>query len=401
MEVGFQAMDFISTTLKIYKFKGPIRILNALLTLIFLPSIFLYTIDDFGHSIYYASCNFVFALFYLTFTVNFLKGVVAGYVRVDGDTISVRNIFISRSIRKDEILGKRMAPRAFAEPSIHLIAKHTGGKDLLILSGYEFDDEWQEWIENLPDLDKQDKRERSLASAGTDDLSIERRRYVAVIALILSIGTGLAACAIRFDYSHLSQSYLQILSTIVLLMPFIALAIHFTWPKLFSLFKDGKDPRTVLGAIVYMPIFALPIGAFQTNRIEDRYSLLWFAILPVIILGFLVFRALPRKTRSLFFVLGTMTVVFSYAYGICEVIDTAFDSSTTKEYSTTENMSNKRMNFSFANLIWVHPFGTVQETQEVRIDKSVYGNLHDVDSVCITEHQGTLHVPWYTVHLCQ
>jgi hypothetical protein len=77
-------------------------------------------------------------------------------VIVSGDSITVRGVLMTRSIRKSSVKGYINLP-VNRRPGIRLISKSSGEADLQFAKNYAFDDEWQSWISSLPNLESEEE----------------------------------------------------------------------------------------------------------------------------------------------------------------------------------------------------------------------------------------------------
>jgi hypothetical protein len=72
------------------------------------------------------------------------------------DSITVRGVFGTRSIRKSSVKGYENSGSG-RNPSIRLVSNSSEETDLSIFKNYAFDEEWRNWLSSFPDPDIADE----------------------------------------------------------------------------------------------------------------------------------------------------------------------------------------------------------------------------------------------------
>ncbi len=92
--------------------------------------------------------------------VYFVISAAYSVVIFDRESVTVRGVFFTQSIRRCSVSSYLVDPGSRNEASaIRLISNSPGEMNLDVPKLYAFDDAWKQWISSLPDLTRQRKEE--------------------------------------------------------------------------------------------------------------------------------------------------------------------------------------------------------------------------------------------------
>jgi hypothetical protein len=409
MEATLEAAESFQDGGKSYSFTLSARARNLFFAAIFGFNAWMWFARILPHSWENVWWQWLFGIIWVFLLANYCRAIIQSKVLADRDSISVTNFFSARSLRRDEIKGRRKVTTRMSADLL-LESANPDRQSLLIIDGYNFDPGWNDWVHGLVDLDEKDKEERlrklTMEMAGQGDNLVsgaERRLATWVMGVLTTIAIA-AGVTVWFGQDLLDSRLLQALSLFLVFLPWITLAIIYRWPRLYALIKKPDDPRTQLGALVFIPCMAFSLGTNGTGAVATPLLLLGVALVPASILAWAEFRAIPkgfRRTRPQFGMALLPIFLLVYGWWACFELDTIFDRSVIGDYSSIVQHSTDRSNDLFGHYVRLSPWEGEKGVQEFRVSNDLYDSFKAGDAVCVSEHRGTLRIPWYDVHHCQ
>jgi hypothetical protein len=409
IEAKLGALEAFQDGRKSYSFTLSARGRNLFFAAIFAFNAWMWFGKILAHSWENVLGQWLFGVVFALGLANYCRAAVQSKVLADRDSITVTSLFGTCSLRRNEIKGRRKVTSRMGADLL-LDAADSGQKSLLIIDGYNFDPEWNDWVHGLVDLDAKDKEERlrkltmEMAEQGDNLVSGAERRLATWVMGVLTTVAIAAGLAVWFAQDLLDTRLLQALSLFLVFLPWITLAIIYRWPRLYALTKKPDDPRTQLGALVFIPCMAFSLGTNETGAVVTPLLLLGVALVPASILAWAEFRAIPKgfgRTRPQFAMALLPIFLLVYGWWACFELDTIFDRSVIGNYSSIVLQSTDRSNDLFSHYVRLSPWEGENGVQEFRVSNDFYDSVKAGDAVCVTEHRGTLRVPWYDVHHCQ
>jgi hypothetical protein len=223
------------------------------------------------------------------------------------------------------------------------------------------------------------------------------QRNVAVLAGI-SIVAGVPPILLR---EYLNRGLFRLMDIVLIAIPWIIAGMLARWPELYSPTGEKSDPRPS-PMIAFIPSMALWMSPIENLQVGSYTNLLLFALLPALVLAALVRPALKDIKYSNALLLLFFAMFCAYGCLLGMQIDTTLDRSLSHGCSTqvlekTTSHSRGRTNHYLYLSPWKENSGRVK----VDVTESLWGSVKVGKTVCIAEHSGALHAPWYTVQLCQ
>jgi hypothetical protein len=223
------------------------------------------------------------------------------------------------------------------------------------------------------------------------------RRNVAVLAGI-SIVAGVPPILLR---ESLNRDLFRLMDLVLIAIPWIVAGMLARWPMLYSPMGEKNDPRPS-PMIALFPSMALWMSPIENLQVGNYTNLLLFALLPAVVLAALVRPALKEIKNSNAVLLLFFAMFCVYGYGLGRQIDTSLDRSLSHGYSTqvlekTTSQSRGRTN----HFLYLSPWKGDSSRVRVEVTGVLWRSIKAGNTICITEHGGALHAPWYTVQPCQ
>ena len=207
---------------------------------------------------------------------------------LSADAIELRSLTSRRSMRRDEIAGRRLLSAQYFNV-IALFPRDQAQKKLKLTLLFRTDAAFELWFAAIPDLDAQE-REQSAAQiaqdfelgATTED-RLARFAKAKIVAKTLTIIAG-AAAAWGFLYP---TPYRAAITTLVL-VPLAALLVLATNQGLYQVEGRKQDARADLSLALILPGAILMLRAIQDVQILSWLAIIKFSALLTIVLVFVI-----------------------------------------------------------------------------------------------------------------
>jgi hypothetical protein len=320
---------------------------------------------------------------------------------VHRDSVEVHGVFEVRSLRKDQIAGRRLVEVRNSTPLIVIVPKDPAQRALTVSQTIRIDDEFHAWLQELPDQDALDERRFAAEVAANPELGStphEREQRVAKLRRMTQ-GLGLAATGLMlwgFVYPHPYDFVIGALAV----MPIVALLVAASSKGLIQINATRGDKRPDVTMALMLPGFALALRAFLDWRILDWPDALALAAGGAAAMA-LVLTQVDATVRKWGVALLLFAVVgFPYAYGTAIAANVLLDESEAQRFETVvrkmHTTSGKHASWSLT----IDPWGPVESVEDVEVSRKLYERLAVGDTVCVALFDGALGVRWFWVGAC-
>jgi hypothetical protein len=338
---------------------------------------------------------------FLLFSSYLLVLILVSRVVLWPDRIEYREVFNTRQLSRDGIIGRRLLKPSNG-PSTLVLVPRDHLKKLKIGVMYNFDQAFWDWIDALPDLDNEDRRaaEQEILSNSEIGASTEDRIAALTLAKRVSMILTGVACALGIWAWIYARPHRLVVASLALL-PWVAVLITMRSGGLFRIDSRKNDPHPT----VAIP-FLMPGGVLTLLALSEIHILLWKeALIVSVFLAAALATAAFVADRSMSSHKGTAVVILLlsgfYGYGASAEANAILDRSAVSSFQSQiigRRISGGRSTTYYLKL---NPWGPKRESDEVSISRSFYDSVHSGDTVCIALREGALHIRWYTVRPCQ
>jgi hypothetical protein len=339
------------------------------------------------------------SLFFLGFGVYMLAQVARSRLILDGTRITVHGAIRERTAERGDIEGFRTI--SSRNGSYTLLQLKQGLGTISIPNSFDTDEDYRAWMKKLPDLDQRNREEildeisQKADLGSTPEERLQALPTARTWALFLSIVTGAGAAGLL-----LAPAQMRMLAAAVLVVtPMVAAMLLHRSPLLYALFKPKADPRAELVFVPILAGFGLLFRASGLHFVSTQ-TLLLFAT-PVTLAYLAAFATASgggaARRGSL---LAVLFFTGLYSYALVAVSDTLGDQGATSSYSAQVLGKHESHGRSTSYTLTLAPWGSQQQTSSVGVSSATYRAVVPGDEVCIQQHPGNLHIPWYRVEAC-
>ena len=357
-----------------------------------------------------------FSLLFATLVIYFVFRATQRYVELSSSSITLGGMLGAKSMSFDTIQGRRIV-RSRNGTYIVLNSTNPGVPRLSIPTYFAFDDYWRTWLQTIPDLDELDRRVilDAIASDASLGTTPEERLQKLATAKAAAIALSLPAVAIAGTLwlaSHtISFNLFGILDLLLVIFPWIVLLLIALSPLLYTPISSKRDPRASLMFVLLASGLGLLASPFANLHAVAPQTLLAYASIPCLILAGVLYASVTKpKPQGLLIIL--LVAGGLYGYGLIQQINTQLDTSSIRQYSPSVLHKTTSSGRSTTYYLYLDPWDNPSNYQsgqqsvqppsyrKVSVSSALYHSVKIGDSVCITAHDGTLHLGWYTVNSC-
>jgi hypothetical protein len=317
------------------------------------------------------------------------------------DRIELRGLVKTRTLLRDDILGRRLVRPHNSPPILVLVPRNVSQKQMKIGLIYNFDAAFQDWTAFLPDLDEQDLRANRQEIMSNPALGITPNDRTDALQRAQRFSRFLMALTfVAGAWAWIDPRPYRLVISLLGLLPWVAVVITARSAGLFRIDQKPNDPHPS----VAIP-FLLPGAVLMLRVIHDMNSVEWIGpfCLSIALAGFLTAAAImsDRSLRSRV-ITGLLIFVFSmsYGYGAGMEANALLDRSAASVYAvrvTDKRESSGRSTTFYLNLA---PWGPMHKGNKVSVSPRFYRSVKAGDTVCVALRPGALHLPWYIVSAC-
>lgn len=400
-------MDFSSAPYgeaRRYRLKPTVRafyLLFALLGILF-AGIPLWTAQSAARS--FSPSTLLFTVFGLLFTLFFGLSTFLQFVELDHQSVSTGGLFGTRSLRLDAVKGRRTVNSRNGSYLL-LESKNPEERRLTISSSFDFDERWNTSIQTLPDLDELDRKAVIDAIAEDPTLGgdpherLNKLSTAKTVAIALSVLAVAVAVALFLAGHNMSVNVFGSLDLLLTVLPWIALLLLARSPLLYTAISNKRDPRATLMFVLLASGIGLLASPFASPQSVAMQTLWAYACIPGLLLTIALYTVMsnPRPPGAVFLLL---IIGCLYGFGVTQQANTQLDNSTGRRYSSQVLRKTISSGRSTTYYLYLSPWEQQPNGTKVSVSGALYRSLNVDDPACITAHEGTLHIGWYTVESC-
>jgi TPR repeat protein len=335
-------------------------------------------------------------------------------LRLDADNISVSGLIDTRSLRKAEIVGRRVRPGYRGSPAtLMLVPARPDAKPLKIARMFATDAVFDAWLADIPDWDAADaariarERQRSEAeivanpALGRDtEERLARLRRARVISRVLN---GLAPVVFLWCAFYPRPYTLAI--AVVAVLPWLAIGLAAVPHSLFRLAEKPGDAHPNLVQILILPGLILLLRGVLDFHLVAWAPTLRLAMPVAGLLAAVLFAAAMAADRGLRSRRAAWGVVLpflaAYAVGAVLLGNAVFDPGPPQTFATT--VTGRHVSSGSRSITWylrLAPWGPFPAAADVAVPRGLYEREANGRQVCATLHAGVLAVSWYGIGEC-
>lgn len=330
-----------------------------------------------------------------------IASMLRSSVTLLGDAIVVQGLFSSRTLRRDEIGGRRVIPTQYVS-TLELVPRSSHQKKMKIALMLRRDAAFEAWFAGIPDVDAQELAKSEADVTADPDLgfhSEDRKQRIAQAkktAWALTITTWVV-----FFWAFVFPSPYGLVILILTCLPLLAVGLLMRSHGIYQMEGRRNDARPSLAMVFLFPGMALALRALQDVHLLRWVPILYVGIPCSAVLCWLVFRAdrgIQKRPWSLlpFFLFGSM-----YACAAIAHANTLLDRTPAERFQTkvvSKRISSGKHTTYFIRL---EPWGDQVMPTDVSVPRRFYVSVTRGESLCVYQRPGAFQLPWYVVDRCQ
>jgi hypothetical protein len=275
-------------------------------------------------------------------------------------------------------------------------------KKLKILLFMTLDAAFYDWLEGIPDLDEEDRRQ-SLAeieeNLGPGENESARAN---LLAQGKRTAAGLAiAAGILGVWSFFAPRPPGLVIFVFGILPLISLALMIRSKGLYQFDDYRNDARPSLALPIMIPSFVLLLRSLLGFDLLSVRSLVVASVMIALVLFSLSLRSDRSLRKRSWVVILPLIFWFAYAYGALSQVNALADHSAAQTFPVTVLSQRVSGGRSTTWYLGIDAWGPVSAPSEVSVSSSLYRSVKLGDSVCVHLHPGALKSPWYYVSHCR
>jgi hypothetical protein len=320
-------------------------------------------------------------------------------VMLEGERITVRGAFRERSAERGEIEGYRTVSSQYG--SFRQLKLKEGRGKITIQSSFNTDDDYEAWMQDVPDLDERDKKQLLAEIESQPELGAtpEERLGALKRAKYVAIGVTAVAVAAAAGLNFAGAKWVEPCALATMLAPVVAIWMCTRQPLLYSLLKKKADPRGEMFFVFMVAGIGLLMRMREVELLRPQ-SLLAAMILVGLVLAGACWGPVSRGAGPRAFIAA---VIFAgmLAYGGVAVSDVFFDHAKPTAYTASVVGGHVSSGKTTTYYLRLTPWGPVQTEDDVSVAESVYSAAHIGDQVCLSLSPGWLKAAWFRVVPCE
>lgn len=188
-------------------------------------------------------------------------------------------------------------------------------------------------------------------------------------------------------------------------LPWVAVWLVHRQPLLYKPVPVKGDRRPSLLVVLFAAGTGLFFSPYENMNLDMGHvgPILLFACVPGLLLAAMLYGAAQQSLATVRTLLTLLFFCLLYGISVAVQVDTRFDPTPAQDYTASilgkTSASGSRGGRTYYLLL--SPWNQQQSGQtRVHVASSLYDSVSSGDSVCITERDGALGTPWYSVHRC-
>jgi hypothetical protein len=312
---------------------------------------------------------------------------------IEGTRIEVRGAIREKSAEIGEVEGFRTIRTR--NGSYWRLQLKQGRGSINIMQWFDCD-EVRAWLQQLTDLDEQDRRQLLGEIEQDQELGATREQRLGRLTSAKQLNVGLSAIAVAAAVGLFAGGAQWRLpaAMVLTLVPVAVLYLLNSEPLLYALGKSRRDPRTELSIALLAAAMGLFFSSLQTHFVSPM------PLLPLIVVVGLIFIAgfymLGRKGPHTggFHGIVLMCAGF-FGFGLIAASDTLLDHGKATTYQAQVVGQHTTSGRSTTYYLDFGAWGPFSGANKVSVPYSVYQSVAPGDMVCFDVHPGALRAAWF------
>jgi hypothetical protein len=345
----------------------------------------------------FSICSSALLLLGLYVIVDALKSRVNLYA----DAIEIIDLRPARRLRREEIAGYRFLPGSQLPRTLLLIPHRADQKKLKLPLVMRTDHAFHAWFENFRNLDAEELEKSEADIAADPQLGATIAERLQRLSRARKVVGALNAVAIlTIPWAWFWPEPYELVVTILVILPWLALAIVAASRGLYRLDEARNDARPSVDAAFILPAILLGWRAFADVNVVE-----WHLPVAAASIGGLVFAALAwladRSVRRRWTTLAVIPFGIAYAYGVIMLGDALLDREPPRVFRATVVDKYVSSGKSKTLELRLAPWGPVLEEHTIVASRSLYDGVGPGGVVCAYLRPGALRIAWYVVAQCR
>ena len=317
---------------------------------------------------------------------------------LDGERIAVRGAFRERSAERSQIEGYRTIRTRGGD--IRQLVLKEGRGTIDIDTNFDTDDDYNAWMQDVPDLDERDKQQLLAEIESRQDLGATPEERLGALAQAKQIAVGLtvAAGAAVAGLNFGSKGWIVCCALMAMLAPLVAAWLCIQQPLLYAFLKKKADPRAETFFVLMVSGLGLLIRMREVHMVSLQPLLIGMILVGLLIAALFYWPATQSAGRAS--VISVLIFAGMYAYGAVAVADVFLDRAKSVVYSASVVGSHVQRGKSTTYYLRLSPWGPVEDEDDVSVAESIYSSAHIGDQVCLNLSPGWLKAAWFRVVPC-
>lgn len=321
-------------------------------------------------------------------------------VILSADAIVLNCALRSRSFMRTDIGGRRVLPTQYVSTLV-LLSRSGGGEKMKVWMMLKTDPAFHAWLEGIPDLDAEERRESEKSLAVDPDLGFEsadraqRVQRARQIAKPLNI-VGFGSLVWAFFYP---QPYIPLMFFLAVL-PLVALALLLRSNGIYQIDQNRNDTRPTLGGLFIAPGLGLALRAMLDLNLLGWKTPLALSLFLATVMVIAIVRGDPGTRKRPVSIAIISVLCLAYGFGLTAQGNALLDRSAAQVFQAVVVDKHVSEGKSTTYYLHLNPWGPQTGVTEVSVDESFYNATPSGAMVCVYLHAGALRIPWYQVDRC-
>ena len=309
-------------------------------------------------------------------------------------------LFGVKRLLRDDIVGRRSILMQYGPPTTRLESRSPRSRHIDIHAQLDMDGHLRDWLESLPDYDRQERQQSLDDYLQRDDgrSTAEKTGRLQAAQRTAKVMTGLAVgvCLWAFFYP---EPYALALG-LATCLPLVALVIAAVGGDAYTLNPGRNEVRAnLLGPLVYPGAALMMRAVFDVNLLHWRDGLWATLLLTTAFMALLwIFVRLERERRTS--LLAVAFLMLAWGYGASAVgtklLDTAEPEILPVQVLDKRVSSGKTTTYYLNLAAW----GPRVEAEDVDAGRDLYDRVRKGDTVCVYLYPGVMRLSRFEVWTC-
>ena len=334
-----------------------------------------------------------------------LMGVVVGLrvfrlsLTIDGYSLTMKDVFSSRTILFSEIDGYRMGPKN----QIYIVLKKDG-KRFRLSQGLGKQQELLQWLaENYTDIDvRENKREmQDLLGNERFGLTKEDRQARLEMARKIDRASTVVGVGLLFWSLFASQPY-ELVMVLLFVVPWLAVAVTGYFKGLMKLYKRKSSPYPSIVQLFFFTVFGVWVAVLRDFNLYELGSKAWLLLVGGMILAAVIcivvcWPAIVTSSKKILTYPCIVVMAGLYSYSLLVYSNCYYDRSDPEVYPVEITGKRESSGRTTSYYLSLSPWGPYKNGKEISVPRSFYVAVKEQDPVNVVAKKGKWGLPWFWV----